>query len=87
MKRSVKAKTKRVSKRDLFAELSEGMEALAEARRDPWSQVVYLVAASAAPCYQIRILDKRRLTETLVVIDDEDLRRSILDGLRFQLGI
>jgi hypothetical protein len=33
MKRSVKAKAKRGAKRDLFAELSEGMEALAEARQ------------------------------------------------------
>lgn len=33
MKRSVKAKAKRVSKRDLFAELTEGMEALARARQ------------------------------------------------------
>lgn len=32
MKRSVKAETKRGAKRDLFAELSEGMEALADAR-------------------------------------------------------
>ena len=32
MKRSVKTKTKRDAKRDLFAELSEGMKALAEER-------------------------------------------------------
>lgn len=32
MKRSVKARAKRGAKRDLFAELSEGMEALADAR-------------------------------------------------------
>ncbi len=32
MKRAVKAKTKRAAKRDLFTELSEGMEALAQAR-------------------------------------------------------
>lgn len=33
MKTTVKVKTKRVVKRDLFAELSEGMAALAEARQ------------------------------------------------------
>jgi hypothetical protein len=33
MKRSIKAKAKRGAKRDLFAELSEGMEALAEVRQ------------------------------------------------------
>jgi hypothetical protein len=32
MKRPVKGKAKRDSRRDLFAELREGMEALAEAR-------------------------------------------------------
>ncbi len=32
MKRTVKAKAKRGARRDLFAELSEGMEALADAR-------------------------------------------------------
>jgi len=32
MKRSIKAKGKRGSARDLFAELSEGMEAIADAR-------------------------------------------------------
>lgn len=32
MKRSVKAKTRRSAPRDLFTEVSEGMEALAEAR-------------------------------------------------------
>jgi putative transcriptional regulator len=32
MKRAVKAKTKRTSKRDLFNELREGLNALADAR-------------------------------------------------------
>jgi hypothetical protein len=32
MKRTVKAKTTRAAKRDLFTELSEGVEALAEGR-------------------------------------------------------
>jgi len=39
------------------------------------------------PCYQIRTLDKRRLTEMFGVIDDEGARQSILDALRFQLGM
>lgn len=34
MKRSVKAKVKRGAARDLFAELSEGMDALADARQE-----------------------------------------------------
>jgi len=42
---------------------------------------------SIALCYQMRTQDKRRLTEVFGVIDDEDLRQSILDALRFQLGI
>jgi mRNA interferase MazF len=46
-----------------------------------------LTLDSIALCYQIRTLDKRRLTESFGVIDDEDLRQSILDALRFQLGI
>ena len=46
-----------------------------------------LTLDSIALCYQIRTLDKRRLTGTFGAIDDEDLRQSILDALRFQLGI
>ena len=46
-----------------------------------------LTLESIALCYQIRTLDKRRLTEMFGVIDDEDVRQSILDALRFQLGI
>jgi mRNA interferase MazF len=46
-----------------------------------------LMLDSIALCYQIRTLDKRRLAEMFGVIDDEDLRQSILGALRFQLGI
>jgi len=46
-----------------------------------------LTLDSIALCYQIRTLDKRRLTEMFGVIDDENLRQSILDALRLQLGI
>ena len=45
-----------------------------------------LTLDSIALCYQIRTLDKQRLTQMLGVIDDENLRRSILEALRFQLG-
>ena len=46
-----------------------------------------LTLDSIALCYQIRTLDKRRLTEMFGVIDDEGARQSILDALRFQLGM
>jgi putative transcriptional regulator len=49
MKRSVKAKKKRVSKRDLFAELSEGMEALAEARHGKRTLRTHAVEYKPAP--------------------------------------
>ncbi len=45
-----------------------------------------LTLDSMALCYQIRTLDKRRLTEMFGVIDDEDARQSIHDALRFQFG-
>lgn len=46
-----------------------------------------LTLDSIALCYQIRTLDKRRLSERFGVIDDEAARQSVLDALRFQLGI
>ena len=49
MKRSVKAKTKRVAKRDLFAELNEGMEALAEARQGKRTLRTHAVEHKPAP--------------------------------------
>jgi hypothetical protein len=42
MKRSVKTKTDRVLKRTQFVELSEGMEALAEARQGKWTLPIRL---------------------------------------------
>lgn len=42
---------------------------------------------SIALCYQIRTLDKRRLTHRFGAIDDRNLSQSILDALRFQLGM
>jgi mRNA interferase MazF len=46
-----------------------------------------LTLDSIALCYQVRTLDKRRLTEMFGVINDEAARQSILDALRFQLGL
>ena len=46
-----------------------------------------LTLDSIALCYQIRTLDKRRLTRMLGVIDDADVMQSILDALHFQLGM
>lgn len=46
-----------------------------------------LTLDSIALCYQIRTLDKRRLTQMFGVIDDEDIRQSIVEALRFQLGM
>ena len=49
MKRSVRAKTKRGAKRDLFAELSEGMEALADARHGKRALLTHTVKYKPAP--------------------------------------
>lgn len=46
-----------------------------------------LALESIALCYQIRTLDKRRLTQMFGVIEAENIKQSILDALRFQLGI
>jgi len=42
---------------------------------------------SIALCYQVRTLDKQRLTQMFGVINDGVARQSILDALRFQLGM
>lgn len=46
-----------------------------------------LMLDSIALCYQIRTLDKRRLTQMFGVIEDEDVKQSTFDALHFQLGI
>jgi mRNA interferase MazF len=46
-----------------------------------------LTLDSIALCYQVRTLDKRRLTEMFGVINDDVAKQSILDALRFQLGM
>lgn len=38
-------------------------------------------------CYQIRTLDKRRLTKEIGKIDELELQEVIIDALCFQLGI
>jgi mRNA-degrading endonuclease toxin of MazEF toxin-antitoxin module len=37
--------------------------------------------------YQIRTLDKRRLTKEIGKIEDQELQEAIIDALCFQLGI
>jgi putative transcriptional regulator len=49
MKRSTKTKTKRGSARDLFAELSEGIEALADARHGKRTLRTHAVQFKPAP--------------------------------------
>ena len=72
MKRSVKAKTKRVSKRDLFAELSEGMEALAEARHGKLTlrthAVEYKPAPTITPQELIRVRKALKISRALFAV-------------------
>jgi putative transcriptional regulator len=49
MKRPAKAKTKRRPKRDLFGELKEGMEALADAREGKRTLRTHLIEYKPAP--------------------------------------
>jgi mRNA interferase MazF len=42
---------------------------------------------SIALCYQIRTLDKSRLEQDLGELDDANLRRAILEAIRFQLDM
>jgi mRNA interferase MazF len=46
-----------------------------------------LTLDSIALCYQIRTLDKRRLTQMFGVIEDENIKQSIVDALHFQLAM
>lgn len=46
-----------------------------------------LTLESIVLCYQIRTLDKRRLGRMFGTLDDEALRRAIVDALTFQLDI
>ncbi len=44
-----------------------------------------LTSESIVLCYQIRTLDKRRLTKKFGKVEDTDLQDQILEALRFQL--
>ena len=46
-----------------------------------------LTNESIVLCYQIRTLDKRRLTRRFGKIGDENLQNQILEALKFQLAI
>ena len=46
-----------------------------------------LAAESIVLCYQIRTLDKQRLTKSFGSLDDANLRAEILAALRFQLAL
>ncbi len=69
MKRSIKAKAKRGVKRDLFAELSEGMQALADARQGKRTlrthAVEYKPAPEVTPQELIRVRKNLRISRAL----------------------
>ena len=69
MKRSIKAKAKRSAKRDLFAELSEGMQALADARQGKRTlrthTVEYKPAPEVTPQELIRVRKSLRISRAL----------------------
>ena len=46
-----------------------------------------LVSESIVLCYQIRTLDKQRLTRKFGTINDAKLQNEILDALKFQIEI
>jgi putative transcriptional regulator len=72
MKRSVKAKTKRGSKRDLFAELSEGVEALAGARQGKRTlrthAVEYKPAPTVTPQELMRVCKDLKISRALFAV-------------------
>ena len=69
MKRSAKTRTARVARRDLFAELSEGVTALAEARRGKRTlrthAVEYKPAPEVTPQELIRVRKDLRISRAL----------------------
>ncbi|HJP93588.1 MAG TPA: hypothetical protein VJ875_16635 [Pyrinomonadaceae bacterium] len=72
MKRAVKAKTKRAATRDLFTELSEGVEALAEARHGKRTlrthAVKYKPAPSVTPQQLIRVRKSLKISRALFAV-------------------
>lgn len=72
MKRSVKLKTRRRVPRDLFAELSEGIEALAEARQGKRTlrthAVEYKPAPTVTPQELIRVRKNLKISRALFAV-------------------
>ena len=72
MKTTVKAKTTRAAKRDLFAELSEGMTALAEARQGKRTlrthALEYKPAPKVTPKELIRVREDLKISRALFAI-------------------
>ena len=72
MKRSVKAKTKRGATRDLFAEVSEGMDALVDARQGKRTlrthAVEYKPAPSITPQELIRVRKRLKISRALFAV-------------------
>ncbi len=72
MKRAVKLKTKRRAKRDLFPELSEGMEALAQARQGKRTlrthAVKYKSAPTVTPQELIRVRKDLKISRALFAV-------------------
>lgn len=72
MKRSMKTKAKRGSARDLFAELSEGMEALAGARHGKRTLRTHVVefkpAPSVTPQDLIRVRKSLKISRALFAV-------------------
>ena len=46
-----------------------------------------LIVESIALCYQIRTLDKRRLTRRLGILNDQYIQGRVVSALRFQLAL
>jgi putative transcriptional regulator len=72
MKTTVKAKTTRAAKRDLFAELSEGMAALAEARQGKRTlrthAMEYKPAPKVTPKELIRVRENLKISRALFAV-------------------
>jgi putative transcriptional regulator len=72
MKRSAKATQKRNAKRDLFAELTEGMDALADARQGKRTlrthSIKYKPAPVLTPKELIRVRKKLKLSRALFAV-------------------
>lgn len=72
MKPAVKAKTTRAAKRDLFAEMSEGMAALADARQGKRTlrthSVEYKPAPKVTPKELIRVREDLKISRALFAV-------------------